>query len=177
MRNVSTSVDMCLVYGKQPCTGDIVYGYVDADYAGCIYTRKSLSGYIFTVYGGGVSSKASLQKVVALSTTEAEYISAAEGFKEALWLKGLIEDMGVSGWIPMVHCDNQSAVHLIKNPTFHERSKHIDIKFHFMRDVVNRGVIKVAKVSTEDNLADVLTKALPIAKFKHCLNLVGLEIY
>lgn len=72
-----------------------------------------------------------------------------------------------------VHCDNQSAIHMIKHQVFHERSKHIDVKLHFVRDIINKGLVKVVKISIEDNPADMLTKALPTAKFKLCLDLVN----
>lgn len=79
--------------------------------------------------------------------------------------------MGISQETVAIKCDSQSAKHLMKNPMFHERSKHIDVKLHFVRDIINRGEVRVEKVGTEDNPADALTKCLPLTKLKHCLKL------
>lgn len=77
----------------------------------------------------------------------------------------------------VIHCDNQSTIHLVKHQVFHERSKHIDVKLHFVRDILEKGVVIVKKVSTEDNASDRMTKALPSSKFKHCCSLVKLEAF
>lgn len=102
---------------------------------------------MFSIFGTTVSWKSNLQQVVALSPTEAEYIAITEGIKEVLWLHGLI-----------VVCDSQSAVHLTKNHVIHERTKHVDVKFYFVKEVVARGEVAVEKVRTDDNAADMLTK-------------------
>ena len=112
----------------------------------CLDTRKSILGYVFQLFCGAVSWKAaSLQRVVALSTTEAEYVSA-EGIK-GVWLKGLVGEMGISDNSVLVFCDNQSALFFVKNPDYHERTKHINIKLHFVRENVSQGLIKVEKVA------------------------------
>ena len=121
------------------------------------------------------SWKASLQHVVALSTTESKYTAATEAVKEALWLKGLIEELGMSQKTVEVHCDSSSAIYLSKNPAHHERTKHIDVKLHFIRNEVSKGVIKMVKVHTYDNPADILTKVVPTAKFKACLNMASVN--
>ncbi|KAE8715970.1 hypothetical protein F3Y22_tig00110156pilonHSYRG00076 [Hibiscus syriacus] len=140
---------------------------------GSIDTRKSLTGFIFTVFGTAVSWKSNIQSVVALSTTEAEYIAVTEAIKEAMWLKGMVEELGIQQKVVTVFCDNQSTIHLKKNQVFHERSKHIDVKLHFVRDVIAKGSIIVKKIPTEENPVDMLIKALPVAKFRHCLDLVN----
>lgn len=119
-----------------------VEGFVDSDYAGNLDTRKSLTGFVFTFFGTSISWKTILQSVVALSTTEAEYIAVTEAIKEALWLKGIISELGLKQEQVVVHCDNQSAIHLSKHQVFHERSKHIDVKLHFVRDVIAKGGVK-----------------------------------
>lgn len=131
-----------------------------------------MSGYIFTSCGGVISWKASLQKVVALSTTEAEYIAATKSIKEAIQLQGFSKEKGISQENVVIKCDSQSAIHLMKNPMFHERLKHIDVKLHFIRNIIAKGEIKMKKIGTEDNPAYALTKCLPITKLKHCLKLV-----
>lgn len=112
--------------------------------------------------------------MVALSTTEAEYIAVTEAVKEAMWLKGILSEFGVKQKSITILCDNQSTIHLVKHQVFHERSKHISVKMHFVRDMVEKGVVIIKKVGTEDNAANMLTKALPGNKFKYCSELVKL---
>ena len=88
-------------------------------------------------------------------------------------MKGLFAEISDGLKMSTVFCDSQSAIFLTKDQMFHERTKHIDVWYHFVRDIVARGDIIVSKVNTYDNLADMLTKTLPIAKFEHCLNLVS----
>lgn len=90
-----------------------------------------------------------------------------------MWLKEILVEFGIEHEVVSVHCDNQIAIHLTKQQVHHERYKHIDIKHHFVRDIISKGNVNVDKISTHDNPADMMTKALPQAKFKHCLNLVG----
>lgn len=149
---------------------DALVGYVDSDYATNVDNRRSQSGYIFNLYGTAVSWKSSLQSVVPLSTTEGEYMEIAitEAVKEGIWLTWMIGDFGIIQKSVSIFYDSQSALHLAKHQVFHERSKHIDVRHHFVRDVVSKGVVKMLKVLTEENATDMLTKSLPIAKFKHC---------
>lgn len=136
-------------------------GYLDSYFAGSIDTRKSLTGYIFKMFGTAISWKSNLQSVVALSTTEAEYIAVSEPLKESIWLKGMIAQMKIQQEGVKVRCDNQSAIYLTKHQVFHERSKHIDVKLHIVRDINNKGLVKVVKIPTEENPDHMLTKALP----------------
>ena len=112
--------------------------------------------------------------MVALSTTEAEYTVATEAVKEALWLRGLISELGKMQRTVPILCDCSSATHLCKNPTHHEKTKHIDIKLNFIRHEISRGNVTIVKIHTDINPADVLTKIVPVAKFELSLNLVGL---
>ncbi|XP_057797428.1 secreted RxLR effector protein 161-like [Salvia miltiorrhiza] len=153
--------------------GNPLLGFVDADFAANIDSRRSQTGYIFTLYGAVVSWRSLLQPVVSLSTTKAEYLAMTEAVKEGVWLKGMIADFGISHKFVTIFCDNQSALHLAKHQVFHERSKHIDVRYHFVRDLVNKGIIQVSKVPTEENPADCLTKPLQRIKFEHCLELVN----
>ncbi|KAG8472156.1 hypothetical protein CXB51_036420 [Gossypium anomalum] len=156
-------------------TEDGVIGYVDADFAGDLDRRRSLTGYVFTIGGCAISWKATLQTTVALSTTEAEYMAITEACKEAIWLKGLFSELNEDLQISTVFCDSQSAIFLTKDQMFHERTKHIDVRYHFVRDIIARGDIVVSKISTHENPADMMTKSLPITKFEHCLDLVGVH--
>jgi len=101
-------------------------------------------------------------------------MAVSEACKELIWLKGLYGELcGVNSCINL-YCDSQSAIYLTKDQMFHERTKHIDIKYHFVRDVIEEGELKVCKISTHDNPADMLTKSVPVAKFELCSSLVGL---
>ena len=171
-RYLRGSTDVCLQFGR---TRDEVVGFVDSDYAGDLDKRRSLTGYIFSVGGCAISWKATLQATVALSTTEAEYMAITEACKEAIWLKGLLSELSEDLQITTVFCDTQSAIFLTKDQMFHERTKHIDVRYHFVREIIARGDIVVSKVSTHHNPADMMTKSLPVAKFEHCLNLVGVH--
>lgn len=108
-----------------------------------------------------------------MSTTEAEFIALSEAIKEGIWLKGLLHDFGVKQTTVRIFCDNQSTIFLTKNPQFNNRTKHIDIKFHFVRESIEKGEVEVLKVHTDDNAADLLTKPLPQLKFQRCLEMVG----
>ncbi|KAG8501480.1 hypothetical protein CXB51_003989 [Gossypium anomalum] len=172
LRYLRGTTDVCLQFGR---TEDRVIGYVDADFAGDLDRRRSLTGYVFTIGGCAISWKATLQTTVALSTTEAEYMAITEACKEAIWLKGLFSELNEDLQISTVFCDSQSAIFLTKDQMFHERTKHIDVRYHFVRDIIARGDIVVSKISTHENPADMMTKSLPITKFKHCLDLVGVH--
>ena len=111
--------------------------------------------------------------MVALSTTEAEYIALTEAIKEAIWLKGLVTELGFEQEIVRVSCDSSSAIQLSKNPKYHERTKHIDVRMHFIGDEISKGVVNVVKVPTEVNPADMLTKPLPSVRFRNLLSLIG----
>lgn len=110
---------------------------------------------------------------MALSTTEAEYTAATESIKETIRLKGLLSELGLNQESVSISYDNSSALHLCKNPTHHKKSKHIDIKLHFIRNEVSKGVIRIVKIYTNDNLSDMLTKVVSVAKFSKCLSLAG----
>ncbi|KAH9647613.1 hypothetical protein KPL70_025255 [Citrus sinensis] len=175
MRYLNGSLSHGLVYGRSKGRNDGLLGFVDSDYAGDLDRRRSLTGFMFMYEGCLINWKASLQHVVALSTTEAEYTTATEAVKEALWLQGLLGELGVKQKSVTIHCDSSSAIHLCKNPAHHERTKHIDIKLHFIRNEVSKGAVKMAKVHTDENPANMLTKAVPSAKFNICLDLAGLS--
>ncbi|KAG8471889.1 hypothetical protein CXB51_036391 [Gossypium anomalum] len=164
-----------LMYAMFGRTRDRVIGYVDADFARDLDRRRSLTGYAFTTGGCAISWEATLQTTVALSTTEAEYMAINEACKEAIWLNGLFSELNEDLQISTVFCDSQSAIFLTKDQMFHERTKHIDVRYHFVRDIIARGDIVVSKMSTHENPADIMTKSLPITKFEHCLDLVGVH--
>lgn len=101
-------------------------------------------------------------------------MAVAEAVKEALWLRGLLGDLGVTQECVSLMCDSQSAIHLAKNQVHHARTKHIDVRYHFVRDVIEEGRISLAKVHTDENSADMLTKVVSGGKFQHCLDLLNI---
>ncbi|GKV50375.1 hypothetical protein SLEP1_g57082 [Rubroshorea leprosula] len=159
LRYLRGTVDIGLVYDRSANPSGNVVGFVNSDFAGDLDKRRSTTGYVFTLSGCAISWKATLQSTVALSTTEAEYMAITEAVKEALWLKGLVSDLGVEQNEIMVFCDSQSAIHLTKNTMYHERTKHIQVRYHFVREVISNGDVLVEKISTDENPADMMTKS------------------
>ncbi|KAL6195864.1 hypothetical protein ACLB2K_031481 [Fragaria x ananassa] len=149
---------LCLSFGG---SGSILEGFTDADLAGDLDNIKSTSGYLFTFCEGAVSWQSKLQKCVALSTTEAEYIEANEAGKKMLWLQRFIRELGVKQERYVVHCDSQSAIHLSKNSVYHPRTKHIDLRYHWIRDVVSKKLLRLKKIHTDKNTSNMLTKVVP----------------
>ena len=152
-----------LIYGGQRKYDNLIVGYVDADYAEDLDGRRSLIGYLLTYNNCTINWKAHLQSIVALLITEAKYTAIAKVIKEAIWLKGMLKELGVNQRSVVMHCDSKC---LSKNQTYHERTKHIDIKLHFIRLEVSKATIKLQEIHTNDNVADMLTKAILRAKFK-----------
>jgi hypothetical protein len=149
-------------------------GYCDADYAGDTDTRKSTTGYVFTLNSGAVSWQSKRQPTVAASTTEAEYMAAAAAIKEALWLRKVLNDLQLGPGTISIFADNQSAIKLLRNPIISGRAKHIDVLHHFARERVLRKEVSVTYISTDSMLADMLTKVVPIAKHQVCCKGIGM---
>lgn len=148
-------------------SGDLLYGYSDANWAENKFDRKSNSGHVFMVNGGTVCWTSRKQSLVALSTCEAEFVALSEACRAAYWIRRLLVDMrqGLSN-ATLIHEDNQSCLALINGgERLSDRSKHIDTRFYFVKDYIERGVAECVYCPTEDMLADVLTKALPPGKF------------
>jgi transposase InsO family protein len=165
----STKLKLCFG-GSKP----VLVAYTDSDMAGDVGSRKSTSGYLVTYAGGAVSWQSKLQKCVALSSTEAEYIAATEAAKELLWLKRFVIELGFDQGKYVLLCDNQSAIHLCKNASLHFKSKHVDVRYHWIRDVLHKKEIYVEKVHTDDNGADMLTKVMSKGKLQACCKIAGM---
>ncbi|GJZ13145.1 retrotransposon protein, putative, ty1-copia subclass [Tanacetum coccineum] len=176
LKYLRATANVGLVYGTNRGNHVDVTCFVDSDYAKDPDKGRFITGYAFLVQGCVVSSKATLQHVVALSTIEAEYMDLTEVVKESIWLRGLLEELGVKLNIVAVNYDNQGAIHLSRNHVFHERTKHINVRYHFIREVLEAKTVEVLKVSTEHNAADALTKVVPGHKLQHCLELLSVGI-
>jgi hypothetical protein len=176
LKYLNRTKDMFLVYG-----GDeelAVKGYVDASFNTDIDDSKSQSGYVFILNGAAVSWRSSKQSVIAESTTEAEYVAAAEAAQEGVWMREFMIELGVvpSALDPMViYCDNTGAIANAKEPRSHKNSKHFKRRLHSIREHVKDGNINICKVHTDLNVADPLTKALPRAKHDQHQNSMGVR--
>ena len=165
--------DLWLTFGGRTTT--LVQGYCDADW-GSQKHRHSISGYSFHLGKGAVSWSSKKQYIIALSSTEAEYIAQTHATKEALWLQAFLQEIqGLSTGPLNVNCDNQGAIALAKDNKFHACTKHIDICYHFIREAVEDKKIAVKYIPTDDNTADIFTKPLAKPKFHHFVKLLGLQ--
>ncbi len=159
VRYLKGTKEMGLTSGQSDGDRGLV-GYVDADYAGDVNDRKSTTGYAF-FYNGSLISYASVkQATVAQSTTEAEYMALAAGTNEATYLRALFSEFGIDVGTVKIYGDNQGSIALSKNSVYFKRSKHIDIRYHIIREKLDAGEIKLEYVGTAEQRADVLTKGL-----------------
>lgn len=138
--------------------------------------RRSISGYLIKLGGGAISWSLKKQVTVALSSTEAEYLGMTEIVKEIMWLIQVLDKTDVEVELPLiVYADNQSAIALGKHPVLHGRTKHIDIRHHFIREKESAGLVKFVYISTRKMEADLLTKTLSSATFKSLRDMTGLK--
>ncbi|KAJ8899766.1 hypothetical protein K2173_019466 [Erythroxylum novogranatense] len=153
------------VFYKRGMTEELIV-YTDSDYAGDIDNRRSTSGYAFLLSGGAVAWASKKQPVVTLSTIEAEFITATYCACQCVWMRRILEEFGVmqSGCTTIL-CDNSSTIKLSRNPVLHGRSKHIDVRFHFLRDLTKNEVVKLVHCGTNDQIANILTKPLKLEAF------------
>ena len=149
-------------------------GYVDADFAGDIVSRKSTTGFVFTLGDTAISWTLNLQKIVTLSTTEVEYVAATEVGKEMIWLHSFLDELSKKQEMGILHSDNQSAIFLAKNLVFHSKSKHIQTKYHLIHYLVEDKLVILEKICGSKNPADMLTKGVTIKKLKLWAVSIGL---
>ncbi|KAJ9554092.1 hypothetical protein OSB04_018137 [Centaurea solstitialis] len=173
LRYVKGTLQLGLLY--KPNVSLSLHGFTDADWAGDVITRRSTTGYCFSLGSAVVSWCSKKQQTVTLSSTEAEYVAATMATQECIWLKRLLKDIGVNIDYPVpLACDNESTIKLAGNPVFHARTKHIEVHHHFVREKVLNQEIVLQKVKTNDQVADVFTKALSKVKFEMFCVALGL---
>jgi hypothetical protein len=158
-----TRLLMLRLGGRKPIS---LVGHTDTDYANDPDRRCSVMGYTFSLGSGSILWASRKQKVVTLSSAEAEYIGTSEAAKEACWLRMLVRGIGTTVDAPtQIFCDNNAAIILAGDQSFHAQTKHIDTRYHHIRDCVEKEKISTPRVSSFENVADTLTKALPTADF------------
>ena len=156
--------------------GPGLFGYCDADWGNNIDDRKSYTGYTFVIAGGAVSWQVKKQQTVALSSMEAEYMSATQEVKEALWWRSFLSELGMAlSGETILLSDSNGAIDLAKNPEFHPRSKHIDIRHHFIREHIANKAVKMIHINTEIMAANVLTKPLGRSRHHSLLKFFGVQ--
>lgn len=175
LRYVKGTIDFGLVY-KYERNEKILLGFSDSDLAGDVVDRRSTGGMCFYLNKSLVSWTSQKQRVVALSSCEAEYMAATTAACQSIWLQGLLEEITGKEIGPVtLHVDNKSAIELMKNPVQHGRSKHIDVRFHFIRECIEQGKLVVVFVATHEQRADILTKALGRVKFEEMREVIGVR--
>ena len=168
------TADLGLRYTVDGTEGDKLTAFCDADWAGDLDERKSTSGYVLMLSNCAVSWKSKKQTVIALSTAEAEYIALSAATQEVSWMRKLLDDLGEKCSGPtVVKEDNQSAMAIAANPGNHTRTKHIDIKFHYIRSAVQQNSIKLVYCPTSMMVADVLTKPVYQETFQRLRSRMG----
>ena len=175
MRYLQGTKDYMLIFGYTDSLE--VVGYSDADFAGCVDSRKSTSGYIFMLADGAVSWRSAKQSLIATSTMKADFVSCFEATSHGVWLKSFISGLRLVNTIsrPLrIFCDNSAAVFFAKNNKSGSRSKHIDIKYLAIRERVKDNKIVIEHISIELMIADPLTKGMPPFKFKDHVSRMGL---
>ncbi|GKC49288.1 retrovirus-related pol polyprotein from transposon TNT 1-94 [Tanacetum coccineum] len=172
-RYLKGTINMGLWYSKD--TSMSLTAYADADHAGCQDTRRSTSGSAQFLGDKLVSWSSKKQKSTAISSTEAEYISLSGCCAQILWMRSQLTDYGFQfNKIPL-YCDNKSAIALCCNNVQHSRAKHIDVRYHFIKEQVENGIVELYFVRTEYQLADIFTKPLPRERFNFLIEKLGMR--
>jgi hypothetical protein len=171
IRYVNDTLPYGIWYSRD--TNLVVAGYSDTDWTGNANDRKSTSGGCFYVGNNLVAWMSKKQDSISLSTAEAEYIAAGSCCTQLLWMKTLLGDYGFSLDTMVINCDNTSAINISKNPVQHSRTKHIDIKHHFLQDLVESEVVSLSFIPTENQLADIFTKPLDGSRFESLRKAIG----
>lgn len=152
-----------------------LYCYSDSDWAADLDTRRSCAGHVAIMANGAISWSSKRQRTVTLSSTEAEYMALSTAVCDIMWLKQLAQELDVTdNERTNILCDNESTIKLAKSDAFRPRTKHIDIRYHHLRDNIENGVISINYVSTDTNAADALTKPVTRQKTISCATRMGL---
>jgi hypothetical protein len=172
LKYVNTTRTFGITYRREP---DVNYHvYCDSDWAGDLDGRRSTSGWVAMLGGGAVAWQSRLQKAPAQSSCEAEYVAAGMAACEISWARGFFQEIGRPLQGPTIlESDSQSAIHVTHNPVNHDGTKHIDLKWHLTRHLEQEGALKIKYLETEKQVADAMTKAVPIRKLEFCRSAMG----
>ena len=152
--------------------------YFDADQAGDLTDRRSTTGYCFLLGDSLISQCSKKQSVVARFSTEVEYRALADTTAKLIWLRWLLQNLGIDcSTTVSIYCDNRSAIQIAHNDVFHERTKHIEINYHFVRHHLLQGTLQLHSVSSQDQLADIFTKLMPLGRFHDLISKLKLVFF
>ena len=175
VRYLAGTPDYALVFDGASNKGLIAY--TDSDYAGDPIKRWLITGYLFKLANGIISWQSRAQKTIALSSTEAEYMALSDCSRQAKWIKTIMIELGLSDRPTPICTDNQWAIFIGNNPVKERRTKHIDVRYHHIRDQIENKRVEVVWVPTDENPADMFTKNLDHVKFTKFRSMLGLEFY
>ncbi|CAB0015587.1 unnamed protein product [Nesidiocoris tenuis] len=172
LRYLKGTINYELTYSRND---DELKCYADADWGNCKIDRHSFSGYLFTLSGAAISWTSKKQRTVALSSLEAELVSLSESCKEAIYLRRFLDELGYPIKLPLlIHNDSQGAQATIRNPIYRSKTKHIDIRNNFIKQNLDEGIVNIQYLSTDEMVADFLTKSLSKMKHEFCTTSAGI---
>lgn len=174
IRYLKGTINKKIVYSRGSNQDIQIKGFCDADFASNPEDRRSTTGFVFLMSGGAITWNSKKQPTIALSTTEAEYMALSTAVQETLWLNNLKKEILPKVPKIILHVDNQSAIQLAKNATFHNRTKHIDVKHHFVREAIEADLLELKYIGTKEMTADIFTKALTKPIIEYHSNAMGI---
>lgn len=194
LRYIKGTINTCIFFSKGTPNATntpkqlLLTGYSDASYASCVDTRRSFSGYVFTLNNCTISWCSQKQRSVAVSSTESEYMALSLTARNAIWLRNALSELltSTTKGVPSptgtlfevsLLCDNQGSIALAHNPAQHKRSKHIDVHYHYTREKLEECFFSLSYVATGDNIADIFTKSLDRVKHQHFCTLMRLQTH
>lgn len=174
LRYLQGTKDIYILYQTHEKTSPLM-GYADADFANQFEDRRSNSGFVFFVYGNMVSWSTKRQPTVSLSSTEAEFVSLCNAAKEGIWLSTLLAELGIHSVPFTIYEDNIPCIKIAEEPREHQRTKHIDIKYMFLRELIQNKKLLIKYIPTSDQLADVFTKPLGPHNYEKIVKELGMR--
>jgi hypothetical protein len=175
VKYVSSTTNAKITYDGKNKEG--LVAYADADWGSDHDTRKSVTGYVVKLAGAPISWVSRKQKTIALSSTEAEYMSLSDTARQLVWMQSLFGELGFKVHNIELYIDNQGAIFLAQNEAQEHRSKHIDIRYHYVRECIQEGKVVLVYIPTYEQTADILTKNLAAPKFQELRSEIGVQIY
>jgi len=173
LRYLKGTTELGIFYKKGGCTN--LVAYTDSDFAGDLDDHRSTFGFAFLLGSRAISWSSKKHPVVTLSTTETEYIAVAFCACQCVWLRRVLDKLGhKEEKSTLIQCDNNSTIQLSKNSIFHDRSKHIDIRFHFLRDLTRDKVVELSYCNSQEQVADIMTKPLKLEQFLKLRSMLGM---